>query len=195
MTELKPGMFGLSIISGKTGALVAAGQALTGDGSQYTHAFLVLDNDEIIEAMPQGARVVKFADRADDVGGIVLCDPVAARIADIKAEDSKLGYADNYGSEGYYEHIEDNLRSYIVTIARGFEGTPYSFLDYAALSLAHFGVKAERLRKFMLNKGHMICSQLVDEVYRRSGIQLFDDGRLPMDVTPGDLDHYRIAHL
>ena len=33
----------------------------------------------------------------------------------------------------------------------------------------------------------MICSQLVDEAYARAGVQLFDDGRLPGDVTPADL--------
>jgi hypothetical protein len=39
----------------------------------------------------------------------------------------------------------------------------------------------------------MICSQLVDEAYLRAGVHLFDDGRDPGDVTPGDL-LYVIAH-
>ena len=33
----------------------------------------------------------------------------------------------------------------------------------------------------------MICSQLVDEAYKRAGVQLFDDNRLPGDVDPNDL--------
>jgi hypothetical protein len=27
----------------------------------------------------------------------------------------------------------------------------------------------------------------VDDIYRVCGVKLFDDGRLPYDVTPGDL--------
>jgi hypothetical protein len=66
-------------------------------------------------------------------------------------------------------------------------GTPYSFLDYASIGLAHLRIRPRWVRDFIADSGHMICSQLVDEVYRRAGVQLFDDGRLPGDVTPGDL--------
>jgi hypothetical protein len=40
---------------------------------------------------------------------------------------------------------------------------------------------------FIADSGHLICSQLVDLCYLRAGAHLFDDGRLPGDVTPGDL--------
>jgi hypothetical protein len=43
------------------------------------------------------------------------------------------------------------------------------------------------VRDFVADEGHLICSQLVDEAYLRAGVHLFDDGRLPGDVTPGDL--------
>jgi hypothetical protein len=33
----------------------------------------------------------------------------------------------------------------------------------------------------------MICSQLADEAAMRGGWHLFSDGRIPQDVTPGDL--------
>jgi hypothetical protein len=31
------------------------------------------------------------------------------------------------------------------------------------------------------------CAELVDLAYQRAGVQLFDDGRQPLDVTPADL--------
>jgi hypothetical protein len=32
-----------------------------------------------------------------------------------------------------------------------------------------------------------MCSQLVDLSYHEAGVELFDDGRIPGDVSPGDL--------
>lgn len=190
MTEYKPGMFGLSIIGGKTGRLVAAGQALTGDGSRYTHAFMIVDNQEIVEAMPEGARIYPLSFRADDDGGIVVTDaPVQRALAN---------FDKHFGNTGFFDDIraqyETALREQIVEYARSLEGTPYNFADYFLLALAHLGIKADWLRKRVDDKGHMICSQLVDEVYRGVGIHLFDDNRLPMDVTPGDLDIWRLAN-
>jgi cell wall-associated NlpC family hydrolase len=76
-------------------------------------------------------------------------------------------------------------RSSIVRAAVALIGTPYSFLDYVAIGarrLAHI----DALERFVEDSHHMICSQLVDEVYRRAGIELFPN-RIPGDVTPGDL--------
>lgn len=179
-----PGSFGLSIIGGKNGRLIAAGQALTGDGSKYTHAFMVVDNNEIVEAMPEGARIYPLSFRADDDGGIVWSDaPVQNALPNLRTQ---------YGDTPW---LEADFRNVICRVARDLAGTPYNFSDYLYLALAHLGFKANWLRKRIDDRGHMICSQLVDEVYRKVGIHLFDDDRLPMDVTPGDLDNYRIANL
>lgn len=183
MNEPKPGSIGLSIIGGKTGALVAAGQAITGDGSRWTHAFIVVDNDEVVEGMPGGARLTKLADRIDDDGGIVFSDrPVAEALTGLEASTPAPNWDDEW--RGFYER---NLRQDICQVARGMVGTPYSFLDYVAMAFTHFGIHAGWLRRYMLSKNHMICSQLVDEAFRRVGIHMFNDGRLPMDVTPGDI--------
>lgn len=185
--QLLPGMFGLSVIGGKVGRLVAAGQALTGDGSRYTHAFMIVDNGEIVEAMPDGARIYPLAARADDPGGIVVTDaPV----------QNALHVFDSYfGDQSIWRKVyEENLRAQIVAEARGLEGTKYNFPDYFYLALCHFGVRANWLERRINNSGKLICSQLVDEVYRRAGIHLFDDGRLAQDVTPGDLDYYRVSN-
>lgn len=185
--EILPGMFGLSVIGGKVGRLVAAGQALTGDGSRYTHAFMVVDNGEIVEAMPDGARVYPLKARADDIGGIV--------ITDAPVQNALHTFDSYFGDQSKWRQVyEDNLRAAIVAEARGLEGTKYNFADYFYLALCHFGIRAKWLQRRISNSGKLICSQLVDEVYRRAGIHLFDDGRLTQDVTPGDLDYYRVSN-
>lgn len=154
--EPRPGDFGLTTIGGALGWWVSFGQFLAGDGSRYTHAFIVLDDGDVIAAQPGGARR----------------DPLSF-----------------YKNKAIYSSIEltDDQRKIIIEEAKKLEGTPYSFLDYLALALARFGIKPKRLTKYIASKGHMICSQMVDEVYRRAGVHLFNDGRLSQEVTPGDL--------
>lgn len=194
-TAPPPGSFGLARIGispdGEEltllGQFVAAGQAIIGDGSRYTHAFLVLDDGTVIEGQPGGAVITPLAHylgRRD----VVFCDaPVRNAVREV--------YGANVYATGLDRHYEGWLRAQIVRAARPLEGTPYSFLDYLALALAHFGIRPKRLRKYLATSKHLICSQLVDEVYRRSGIHLFNDGRLSADVTPGDLDDYRVRNL
>lgn len=102
---------------------------------------------------------------------------------------ARVDLLSDYTNRAIYSSMDltDEQRHAIVEQAKSLEGTPYSFLDYLALALARLGIKPKWLTKFIANKGHMICSQLVDEVYRRAGIKLFNDGRLPQEVTPGDL--------
>jgi hypothetical protein len=78
-------------------------------------------------------------------------------------------------------------RMFISEYAIGLVGTPYSFLDYSSIALAHYRIRPRWVRDFVASTDHLICSQLVDEAYLRAGVHLFDDGRLPGDVTPGDL--------
>lgn len=157
LDQVKPGDFGLSIIEGRVGALVNVGQAIIRDSSEWTHAFVVLDNGLVMEAMPGGARIAPL--------------------------------------ENYYDRkilfsnlpLTDENRRAIINVARALEGTPYSFLDYVSLALHHYGINIEWLRKHIKNKGHMICSQLVDFCYQAAGIKLFSDGRWSQDVSPGAL--------
>lgn len=102
---------------------------------------------------------------------------------------ARIDRLSDYKNKAIYIQLEltDEQRAAIVAEARSLEGLPYSFLDYLALALARFGIKPKWLKKYIADTGHMICSQLCDEVYRRVGINLFNDGRLPQEVTPGDL--------
>jgi uncharacterized protein YycO len=152
----QPGDFGLSQIPGRVGWWVGLGQFIIGDASRWTHAFIVLDDNTVIQAMPRGAEIVPL-------------DPFRGRavFSDIPLTDAQ--------------------RAGIVKHARTFEGVKYGFSDYLALALANIGLHPKWLKNYIAKNGRMICSQLVDEAYKRADVHLFNDGRMPQDVTPGDL--------
>lgn len=158
MTTPLPGDFALTKIGGITGKFVAAGQALIGDAAPVQHAFVYVGDGQVVQAMPGGAELIQLEDAS----------PVVQ------------------WSTGHFE-LDDQTRFNIAMEARSLVGTPYSYLDYASLALAHFRVRPAWVTGYIASTGHLICSQLVDEVYLRAGVHLFDDGRLPGDVTPGDL--------
>jgi hypothetical protein len=139
---------------------VYAGQCLIGDASLWTHSFIVLDNDDVIEAEPRGARIAPlqpYLDRGDTL----------------------------FSSD--FISLTDQQRVDIVRIGRALEHTPYSFIDYAAIGLHRAGLRLPAVEDYVQSSGHMICSQLVDHVWSEAGVRLFDDQRLPQDVTPGNI--------
>jgi uncharacterized protein YycO len=173
--NLKPGDLGFTRITGFTGWWVARGQSLTGDANRFTHVFVVMDDDTIIEAMPGGARY-RPLDRE------YKTDVMYARLP-----------------------LSDTQRQLVVKTARELMARPggikYSFFDYVYLALRHFGLQANWLKRKIQKFGHMICSQLADYLLNGGGeydkkgnwtpnplgFKIFKDGRLPQDVTPGDL--------
>lgn len=157
MYQPKPGDFGLTKIEGPMGWLVKLGQLLNGDASEFTHAFVVLEDGMLIEAEPGGAKIQPLS----------------------KYDGREVAYS--------RIPLTDEQRMHIVGEAVSRLATPYSFVDYLALALARLGIRPKWLRNYVASSGHMICSQLVDFAYCRSGVHLFDDGRLSQDVTPGDL--------
>lgn len=161
----KPGDFFLSQIDGTGGFFIRLAQLFAGDASRYTHAGIVLDDGTVIQAQPGGATIVPLEE-------ILVKRPLAFSDYD----------------------LDDITREFIVMAARNKEGVPYSFLDYLTLGLLALGLQPKRIRKFVHERSHMICSQLVDKVYNEAGVQLFDDGRNSGDVTPGDLAHVGTIH-
>jgi cell wall-associated NlpC family hydrolase len=156
-----PGDFGLYKGTDTVGRLIELGEWANGDGfSRYSHAFVLLDDATILEAEPGGARI----------------RPVEEYPAELITWSS------------WDLSALPGMRSLIVTHARLLLGTPYSFLDYFALATHRLHLSAPGLQRYVASTGHMICSQLVDEVYRRAGLQLFADGRWPGYVTPADLE-------
>lgn len=186
----KPGSFGLAVISGKTGRLVRWGQAVVErQDYQYTHAFLVLNNNEVIEAEPgkHGAQI-NSVDKYLDDSNVIFCDfPVQEAVADacyrLLTMDIKVTKEDVEANELF-------LRNRIVRFARTLEGTPYGYLDYLSLAAERFNLTFPAVEKRVKRQDRLICSQLVDFVYGKCDIHLFHDGRLPQDVTPGDLEHW-----
>lgn len=154
----KPGDIGLSSSTGLVGKFIRVGQAAIGDYSYVTHAFVVLNDGKIIEAMPQGAQI---------------------------ADLSK--YIDHKGTIFSQWVLTDEQRVNICEQAIRLEGTPYSFLDYLSLAMTHWHIYPKWVRKRVSDSGHMICSQLASEAYLLAGIDLFPNNQLPMDTTPADL--------
>lgn len=153
-----PGDFGVTQIAGHIGLLIRLGQWLLGDGgADFEHAFVYVGGGAIVEAEPRGAL------------------------------RSPLSRYDKYRIEWWTCPPERGPA--IAGVALDLIGTPYSALDYLVLAAERLRLPlaAQLLRHRVKATGRMICSQLVDEAYLRAGVHLFDDGRDPGDVTPGDL--------
>ena len=92
--------------------------------------------------------------------------------------------------EAQFTNIEltDQQRFTIVEEGIKMHGVGYGWLDYLSLGMTHFNIfPAAFVRQRVARSDRMICSQLCAEAYRRAGVELFPDRRLPMDVTPSDL--------
>lgn len=160
----RPGDIGLTSISGHVGRLIRLGQWLNGTGfSTYEHAFVV---------------VSELGGYPPHVLGLIEAEPGGARCALLSEYDDR---------DVVYLRCPDEHRNSVEDAAIGLLGTPYSFADYASLALRRLHVPAPHLRAFIRSSGHMICSQLADRAASLGGWHLFDDGRWPGDVTPGDL--------
>ena len=202
--DFQVGDLGFTSIGGRVGAGVLAAQSTidvinilrgkrTENAGWITHAYMITEVRDglafAVEAMPKGARRVAFGDAAPDPGtwngGITR--PHAL---------STLAVEDRIGPGFAYVRlpVSATTASDAAGAATGAIGTPYSFLDYASIALLHTGLPRELVRSRVEDSGRMICSQLVDWAYCSAGYHLFDDGRMPQDVTPGAL-FWRAAAL
>ncbi|MEU8914320.1 hypothetical protein [Streptomyces nigrescens] len=155
-THPLPGDIGLTQISGITGRLIRLGQWINGDGfADYQHAFLVLPDERLLEAQPGGARIKPLS--AYDGSSVLYVCP---------------------------EGLTEQQRTALCAAATVYVGVPYSFLDYLAIAAHRFHLPLPGLRRYVASTRHMICSQLVDQVYQDAGVHLFADGRWSGYVTP-----------
>ncbi|MGZ4587718.1 MAG: hypothetical protein ACXVX9_07930 [Mycobacteriaceae bacterium] len=127
--------------------------------SAVNHAFVYVGNGQIVEANPSGAAV---------------------------------GNVDEY-PHTIWSHmaLTTQQRHAIANAADTLVGTPYSWVDDACIGLADlFGWHVpEPVRARLSRRSRLMCSQLVDVAYSKAGVHLFPDGRIPGDVSPGDLLH------
>lgn len=126
--------------------------------SWASHAFLYVGDGLIVESEADGA-VLSDAHKYD--GDVVWCPP---RLMDGRGEQ-------------------------IAKAGLSLVGVPYSYLGIAAIGVAK--ITGEHTPKWaqkrLDDRGDLFCSQLVDEAYQRAGVHLFNDGRWPGAVAPGDL--------
>lgn len=166
-----PGTIGLTQITGDAGKVIRVGQWAVAkldrvreirpgeDWADYQHAFLHLGGGQIIEAEPGGARIRDVFEYTD----VYWCDRIAG------------------------QYTPEQLAR-VADYARDYEGTPYSFLDYAAIAAHTLHVPAPGLREYIQSTEHLICSQLCDVAYQDAGLHLFTEPkRWPGYVDPLDL--------
>jgi hypothetical protein len=83
--------------------------------------------------------------------------------------------------------LTEEQRARVHDVATQLHGTPYGFLGVVALGLAQFGIMLPWVRTRIQRRDELFCSQLVDYAWYRCGFNAYKDGRVPMDVSPGDL--------
>lgn len=93
-------------------------------------------------------------------GLIIEAEPGGARITGLDEYDARF--------IRWVRCLEDK-RIAVAEAARSLQGTPYSFLDYAAIAAHRAHIPAPGLRAHIGATGHLICSQLVDLAARRGG--------------------------
>jgi uncharacterized protein YycO len=130
-----------------------------GTDSPVNHAVVYIGRGLVIEARPKGAGYAPLEQyaRARWSSGVPALALTAAQRAAIPSAAAKL------------------------------VGTPYSWLDIAALSLATFGLRWRWVNERIERTDRLICSQLADRLRQAVGNHLFTDGRISCEVTPGDL--------
>lgn len=101
-----------------------------------------------------------------------------------------------YGTVLYHriEAVAPGRSKQVAEAASHLLGAKYNYLDLLALAYASLKKdpteppdKPNWWQRIVMDDHRLICSQLVDLAYNRAGVHLFTDGRLPGQVTPGDL--------
>lgn len=169
MAQPRPGDFVCVPISGFLGVGVTVGQWLDGDRFQfYDHTEIYVGKADADG--PFGYTVSAYPDGKGK-------KPLPCQAAMLPGSLWSAGLIDLTGTQ----------RLDIVEWALAHQDVEYAFLDYGALILHAVHLNAGWLRSYIDSTKHMICSQYVDAAYAASGVHLFDDGRWPGYVKPGDL--------
>jgi hypothetical protein len=175
----QPGDLGCIRTAGPLGVTIRVLQFLNGTGFRdYEHVRVYLGGGQVLQAEAGGATV--------------------------SGNHVKQG---ELWSTGLFPGWQPVTEQHARDVARQFEGVPYSYLDYLAITghRLHFpnlavwpgaGEEAgERvdLQTYISDSHHEICSQLGDSYELALGRHLFADDRWPGYVTPGDLSGLFLA--
>lgn len=174
--HLKPGDILLLRIEGFVGWLVWLMQVINRDTSYWTHVAVVLDDDTVFEAQPGGAVITPLSKYLDRPGAVVSY-----------YQRPMPGRPKEYELAPLANVLNESLRARIVRRAREMKDLGYNWTTYFYLAAFRLGIKPRWLRWRVQNSDKVICSQAADLIYDDEGVHLFADGRMPYDVTPGDL--------
>lgn len=163
-------------IKGVVGLIIWLLQFLNKDTSRWTHAGLVLPDGKLFEAQPGGAVISNLDDYSDRPAVIV------------KHYQAVIpGRPGDYELRDLAPVLTDEVRRHICERAAEMTGIGYNWGTYAYLALYRFGVRPRWIKDRVKDDDRVICSQAVDLIYDLEGVHLLSDGRMPYDVTPGDL--------
>jgi len=176
--DLRPGDIILLKIKGLVGLGVRVMQWINKDASKWTHAAMVLDDNTVFEAQPGGAVITPLGHYADRQ---------AVRVAFYQEPVRLGGNAIAYRLKPLDDVIQDHHRAAMVKQARRMEGLGYNWTTYFYLAAYRLGLHTDWIKWHVQNSDRVICSQAVDLIYDDNMVHLFADGRMPYDVTPGDL--------
>ncbi len=170
MPNPQPGDFGVVSYESTGGHLISLGEramnALGDKGKpQYDHAFVVM--------APVGLH---------DLVTVIEAQPHGAQYGTYRVDDPRISWS--------RRDLTPEQREHITSAARGYLGTPYSWLDYWAIAAHSLHIPIPGLKRYIESTKSMICSQLVDQCYRNAGVQLFYDGRWSGYVTPSELGEF-----
>jgi hypothetical protein len=167
MDEPPLGSIGLTGIRGDAGRLIRLGQWL----NRITWKFWTWG-----KAWKRARYEHAFTYVGD--GTIVEAEPGGARLASLTEYDAGTVLWLDCPAE-FGQAVADAARSLI--------GTPYSFVDYLAITAHRLRIPAPGLRRYIESSRHAICSQLSDLAAGRGGWRIFNDGRWCGFVAPNDL--------
>ncbi|HEX7994040.1 MAG TPA: hypothetical protein VF506_08970, partial [Streptosporangiaceae bacterium] len=144
MTAPQPGDFAVVTAGGSAGQFVRLAELANGAGpyADYQHAFIYIGDDD---TPPRSLR----PERRNAGGIIIQAEPAGARYAQLTP------HAKTMWSTGKF-NLTGEQRDRICDAARGYVGTPYSFLDYAALVLRRLHIPVPWLKRYIASTRHMI---------------------------------------
>lgn len=152
-----PGTIGMTYSYGFTAFRAALGQALINESSAYSHAFIVLNDEEIIEPWPSGARLSSLDD-----------------------------YEDEYVAFAFLPDLSQQQCSAVAAAALSLDGIGYGLLDHLALAAHRYGWRVPHVIRRMANTRKLLPAHFIAETYRRAGLDLMPGFALG-DIALGDL--------
>lgn len=151
--QLLPGTYGVV-----SGAGFIGGAIRLATRSHWSHAFVIVEGDQIVEA---------------EAGGVKL-SPLA------KYHGKQVAFNDE-------EPLSVAEREGIVKHAMGLINTPYNYLDILALGLDSMGLSSDWMYDAAQKEKRLICSQAVARSYYLGAAIDLAHGRLDGRVTPANL--------